>query len=88
MVGYRDSRQFTIDHTQVGGADLANFPIVVRGTYPELKSAANGGQIQNMLGALPCDFVVGPNADGQRDDDNAREDRMHSHLSRAVAQVK
>lgn len=34
------------------------------------------------------DRGVGPDADGQGDDDNAREDRMHSHLSRAVAQVK
>jgi len=66
---YASNLAFTIDHTQVGGSDLTNFPIVVRGTYPELKSAANGGQIRNPVGAGglgggPCDFVVSPNPDG------------------------
>jgi hypothetical protein len=60
---------FTIDHTQVGGSDLTNFNIVVRGTFPELKSVANGGRIQNLDTSLfppfpPADFVVSPNPDG------------------------
>jgi len=61
--GYRASKQFTIDHTQVGGSDLTNFNIVVRGTFPDLRSVANGGLIQNVPGP-PADFVVSPNPDG------------------------
>jgi hypothetical protein len=67
--GYRSSKRFTIDHTQVGGRDLTNFNVVVRGTFPELKSAGNGGQVQNLDTSLfppfpPADFVVSPNPDG------------------------
>jgi hypothetical protein len=67
--GYRNSQQFTIDHTQVGGTDLANFNIVVRGTFRDLRSVANGGKVQHLDTSLfppfpPADFVVSPNADG------------------------
>jgi hypothetical protein len=64
--GYRSSKRFTIDHTQVGGSELANFPIVVRGIFPELASVGHGGQIQNQVGGTgaPTDFVVSPNQDG------------------------
>jgi hypothetical protein len=57
--------RFTIDHTQVGGSDLADFPVVVTGTFPELRTVANGGRINN-LGTFgdPADFVVSPNPDG------------------------
>src|SRR3954447_5901283 len=60
---YARNIAFAIDHTQVGGSDLTNFNIVVRGTFPELRSVANGGRIQNVPGP-PADFVVSPNADG------------------------
>lgn len=50
---YRAS--ITIDHTKVSGSgDLTNFPVLVSGTYdgtggePDFRSAANGGDVQNV----------------------------------------
>jgi hypothetical protein len=67
-MAYSRKIAFTINHTQVGGSDLTDFTIVVVGTFAELKTVANGGQIQNQVGGAgagaPCDFVVSPNQDG------------------------
>ena len=54
---YLNIRKVTIDHTKVvGGANLTNFPFLFSGTYagsggaPDLRSVANGGQVQNSSG--------------------------------------
>src|SRR3989304_10107404 len=43
--GYTYRRTITIDYTKVGGgADLADFPALVSGTYAYLATVANGGK--------------------------------------------
>jgi carbon monoxide dehydrogenase subunit G len=47
-MAYSFNKAIVIDRTKVeGGVDLANFTIPVAGTYSFLKTAANGGDVQN-----------------------------------------
>lgn len=43
-------RSLTIDHTKVPNTDQSNFPVLVSITDNALKSAANGGHVQNASG--------------------------------------
>lgn len=43
-------RTIIIDHTKVGGATLTNFPMVFAGTFPYLRSKANGGLVESSNG--------------------------------------
>lgn len=45
------SRSITINHQKVGASDLANFPVLVAGIYPWLRTVANGGDVQSSSGA-------------------------------------
>jgi YD repeat-containing protein len=48
--GYTYSRSITINHAQVPNTDRSNFPLLISGTYPYLKTVANGGDVQNSNG--------------------------------------
>lgn len=48
--GYSFQRAITIDHTKVPNTDQANFPLLIKGTYSYLATAANGGNVQNSNG--------------------------------------
>lgn len=50
LTGFQYSRAITIDHTKVPNTDQSNFPILISGTYPDLRTAANGGNVQNSSG--------------------------------------
>lgn len=77
-MAYANYASITIDNTQVSGsANLTNFPVLVSGTYdgtggePDLRTAANGGNIQNTASGgssgsytVPADLVFSPNTDG------------------------
>ena len=43
-------RSVTIDHTKCGAADSSNFPVLFNSTDATLKTAANGGHVQNANG--------------------------------------
>lgn len=45
---YRDT--ITIDHTKVGSGGVTNFPMLFSGTYAQLATVANGGQVTNANG--------------------------------------
>lgn len=47
---YGFKRSITIDHTQVGGSDSTNFPLLVSGTFSYLATTANGGNVTNSNG--------------------------------------
>ena len=55
-------KTITIDHTKVGATDLANFPMLISGTFAYMKTAANGGAIQHTVAqplyslAVPADL--------------------------------
>jgi len=50
-LGYHYVRTITIDQSVVqGSADLVNFPLLISGTYPFLRTVANGGLVQNSNG--------------------------------------
>ena len=68
--------QITIDKDQVGETD-ANFAVLINGVYdgtggePDLRTAANGGNVQNTASGgasgsltVPADLVFSPNPDG------------------------
>ena len=44
---YSYSRSLTIDHTKCGASDSANFTVLVYVSDPTLKTAVNGGHVQN-----------------------------------------
>jgi hypothetical protein len=54
------------------GSDETNFPVILDVTHDHLRTAANGGKIQNTDAnggasgsyTVPADFVAGPNSDG------------------------
>ena len=48
--GYAYQRTITVAHTQVSATDQTNFPVLVKGVYPFLATAANGGHVQNANG--------------------------------------
>jgi len=48
--GYGSQRAIIIDHTKVPNSDLANFPVLISGTYSYLANAANGGKVQSPNG--------------------------------------
>src|SRR5579875_4039533 len=60
--GYQSNPTFAkvatvaISHTRAGSSDLLNFPLLVSGTYPQLRSAANGGYV---ISANGYDVVFG-----------------------------
>lgn len=45
-VGYYQS--LTVDHTKLGSSDLTNYPVLVSFTDANLKTAANGGHVNNV----------------------------------------
>lgn len=47
--GYTGYRSFTIDHTQTGSANSANFTVLISGTYAEFATVANGGKVKNTV---------------------------------------
>jgi hypothetical protein len=47
--GYQYYRAITINHTQVGAADLTNFPVLISGAFSYLKTVANGGRVQSQF---------------------------------------
>lgn len=49
-MSYALKRSVTIDHTQVGGSNQTDFTMLFSGTYTWLKTAANGGDLQNASG--------------------------------------
>ncbi len=50
-VNYTFGKQILIDATKVSGSsDLTNFPVLVSFTDPDLRSVANGGNVQNANG--------------------------------------
>jgi gliding motility-associated-like protein len=50
-LGYKYFRTLTIDQSMVPGlSDLTNFPLLISGTYPFLRTIINGGQVQNTNG--------------------------------------
>ena len=48
--GYAYQRTITIAHGQVTAADQSNFPVLIKGVYPFLATAAYGGHVQNASG--------------------------------------
>ena len=48
-MAFLDGRIVTVDHTRVA-ADQSDFPILIKGIYPYLATAANGGNVQNSNG--------------------------------------
>jgi len=47
---FNHSRPITIDHTKVANTNQTNFPILISGTYPYLKTTTNGGNVQHVNG--------------------------------------
>ncbi len=60
--GYRYKYKVTVDHTQAGSSDSANFPILVSLSSSDFKTSANGGSIQNTVTlngqTVPADLIV------------------------------
>lgn len=56
--GFQYRRPITIDETKVGGATHTDFPVLVSGTYDDLRTTANGGRVRNQNG-----FDIRPFAD-------------------------
>lgn len=48
--GYKYRITVTVDNTQIGGTDLLNYPLLVRGTLTDLKQNVSGGQVQSASG--------------------------------------
>ncbi len=49
--GYSFRKRFDVDNTQVSGtSNLADFPVLVDITDPDLRSLANGGEVNNLNG--------------------------------------
>ncbi len=44
---YSSKRSITLNHNQVSNSDQINFPVLVSGTFSDLATTANGGQVQN-----------------------------------------
>lgn len=63
-MAYTYYKPLTIDHTQVGGATLTNFPVLLFATISQFKTVGNGGHIQNTDAGRPADLVFSPNQDG------------------------
>jgi hypothetical protein len=78
-MAYSKYASITIDNTKVSGSsNLTNFPVLVSGTYdgtggePDLRTTANGGEVQNTdatggadgATTVPADLVFSPNTDG------------------------
>jgi hypothetical protein len=47
---FNHSRAITIDYTKVANTNQTNFPILISGTYPYLKTTTNGGNVQHVNG--------------------------------------
>ena len=47
---YEYRRAIQIDHTKVANSDQTNFPLLISGTFPNLKTVSNSGQVQNSAG--------------------------------------
>jgi hypothetical protein len=60
--GYRFRYKVTVDHTQAGSSNTANFPILVNISKSDFATSANGGYIQNTVSlngqTVPADLIV------------------------------
>lgn len=60
--GYTYRRSITVDNTKVSGTgDLTDFPVLVKGTYADLKTVANAGKVENASG---FDIVFASDGEG------------------------
>jgi RHS repeat-associated protein len=48
--GYAFERAIVINHSQIPNADQSNFPVLVSGTFPDLATVGNGGNVQSAQG--------------------------------------
>jgi hypothetical protein len=48
--GYQYRQALILDHRKVANSDQADFPVLITGTFPYLKSAGNSGEVQNFAG--------------------------------------
>jgi RHS repeat-associated protein len=48
--GYAFQRAVVINHNLVPNTDQANFPVLISGTFPDLATVANGGNVQSAQG--------------------------------------
>ena len=72
--GYNRYRAIVVDHTQIGGNDLSNFPLLVRLTSSDFATAANGGYVQNTVSqsgggvsvTVPADIVFAADPAGAK----------------------
>jgi hypothetical protein len=60
--GYSYQRAIVINHALVANTDQTNFPVLISGTFPDLATVANGGNVQNSRG---YDIVFTSDAAGQ-----------------------
>lgn len=47
---YEKKRAITIDHTKIGTEDLTNYPLLLSGSFPYLRTLANGGSLISTSG--------------------------------------
>jgi RHS repeat-associated protein len=59
--GYGYRRVIVIDHTKVSNSDQTNFPVLIAGTFPDMATASNGGNVTNSNG---YDILVTSDASG------------------------
>jgi YD repeat-containing protein len=60
--GYAFQRAVVINHSLVSNTDQANFPVLISGTFSDLKTVANGGNVQSTQG---YDIIFTSDAAGQ-----------------------
>jgi RHS repeat-associated protein len=60
--GYAFERAIVINHSQVANADQSNFPVLISGTFSDLATAGNGGNVQSAQG---YDIIFTSDAAGQ-----------------------
>jgi hypothetical protein len=70
--GYSYQRAIVINHSLVP-ADETNFPVLVSGTFPDLATVANGGNVQNAQGN---DIIFTSDAAGQNMLPFEQDDRL------------
>jgi hypothetical protein len=67
---YLHCATITVSNSQVGSGGVTNFPMLISGTFTQLKTVANGGQVQNTVSqsgggtsfTVPADFIVASGA--------------------------
>jgi len=60
--GYAFERAIVINHSQVANADQSNFPVLISGTFSDLATLGNGGNVQSAQG---YDIIFTSDAAGQ-----------------------